>query len=290
MRNFGLLTLQGVMDVFRQPWALTLTLAAIVLVTIMGGSFLMVMHNLELQLNRHRGSVQFQVYWRPGTEQTLVQADWEALRGLEGLKSLKTFTPDQALEVLSESLGAAQDKGLGGAANPLPATALADFDVPDPDVQAWGKAMYGRLSTMPQVAEVHFNPVQLDTLSSWVTMVRRVFWPSLVFLALVAALAVGNTIKLSLVRRREEVDILRLVGAGRWYIQYPLLIGGAVQGFLGGILALGALKGLQIAMARALDFPPLWMRIEFLPPEQALALIGGLVLTGMAGSLVALGE
>jgi cell division transport system permease protein len=290
IRSLRLLTFQGVRDVFRQPFALVLTILAIVLVTVMGGAFLIIMHNLDMQFERHGGQIQFQVYWQPGTPMDQVQAQWDELQDIEGLVSLETFTPGKALEILSQSMQTAVSPALSGEDNPLPATALAEFRAPHDDVQAWGRDMHQRLGSMPRVAEVHFNPVQLETLSSWVTMIHRVFWPSLFFFGLIVALAVGNAIKLSMVNRREEIEILRLVGAGRWYVQYPLMVGGALQGLLGGVLALGVLKALQLILADALNFPPLWIKVHFLTSGQAMGLLGGMVLVGMLGSLVGLKE
>ena len=57
---------------------------------------------------------------------------------------------------------------------------------------------------------------------------------------LVAAslLLIGNTIRLSIFTRRREVEVMRLVGATRWFIRWPFLIEGVVVGFMGGLVAI----------------------------------------------------
>jgi cell division transport system permease protein len=57
---------------------------------------------------------------------------------------------------------------------------------------------------------------------------------------LVAAslMLVGNTIRLSIYARRREVEVMRLVGATRWFIRWPFMIEGVVVGFVGGLAAI----------------------------------------------------
>jgi cell division transport system permease protein len=49
---------------------------------------------------------------------------------------------------------------------------------------------------------------------------------------------VGNTIRLSIYARRREVEVMRLVGATRWFIRWPFMIEGVIVGFTGGLVAI----------------------------------------------------
>lgn len=76
MNVFFRLLFQGVRDLFRSPWSLCMTLAAITLVTFLGSAFLMLVHNLNLQLGTRHGNVQFQVYWGGNATQAEMQEVW----------------------------------------------------------------------------------------------------------------------------------------------------------------------------------------------------------------------
>ncbi|MEZ5078000.1 MAG: permease-like cell division protein FtsX [Solirubrobacterales bacterium] len=57
-------------------------------------------------------------------------------------------------------------------------------------------------------------------------------------LVLASLMLVGNTIRLSIYTRRREVEVMRLVGATRWFIRWPFMIEGVIVGFAGGLVAI----------------------------------------------------
>ena len=284
---------RGVRDLGVHPWAQALTLAAVTLVAFLGGLFLLVLHNLDRELAAAHGSAAFQVYWKQGIGQEEIARQWKELAALPGLASMQTFTPDQALTDLMAAMKGSLDTSSLAALkgqNPLPPTALLVFDAPQGGPGSWAKDMVGSLAGRPGVERVTYNPLQMDLARSWSGFTRRVAWPLMAFLALVVGLSVGNTVRLSLLSRQNEVDILQLVGAGRWYIQLPLLTGGAVQGLLGSGLALGMLKALQAGVAELLAAPPLMLTVRFLPLADALVLAATVTGVCVLASLVALRE
>ncbi len=118
-------------------------------------------------------------------------------------------------------------------------------------------------------------------------MSRVVVWPILVFLGLIISLVVHNTIKLSLLTRMDEVEILSLVGASPSYIRWPLLTGGFIQGMAGSGLGIGLLAAVHSMTADALNFPPFLIEIRFIPFDQLVCLAGGVTLVSMVSSWVA---
>lgn len=284
---------RGVRDLGVHPWAQALTLAAVTLVAFLGGLFFLMLHNLDRELASARGSAAFQVYWKPGASQEEIAKQWKELAALPGLADMQTFTPDQALADLVAAMKGSLDTGSLAALKgqtPLPATALLVFDGPAGNAAAWAKDMVARLSARPGVDRVSYNPLQMDLARSWSGFTRKVAWPLMAFLALVVGLSVGNTVRLSLLGRQNEVEILQLVGAGRWYIQLPLLTGGAVQGLLGSALALAMLKALQVGVADLLAAPPLMLTLRFLPFSDALLLTATVTGVCVLASVVAMRE
>ncbi|SFL43806.1 cell division transport system permease protein [Desulfomicrobium norvegicum] len=287
MNVFFQLIGQGVRDLFRAPWSLCMTIAAITLVSFLGGAFLMLVHNLDLQIGNRQGNVQFQVFWQADVASDELKEVWSGLSSMEGVVNVRTFTPDQALGVLEESFQKNVDLDWMKGRSPLPPTALVECDLPAEDGKKWAAGMVRRLEGLPKVEKVTFNPLQVDLLTSWVGLTKMAFWPVTGFLLVVVGLVVGNTIKLALLARRDELEILRFVGASRAYIQFPLLVGGAFQGLLGAGLALGLLKLLHHGIEDMFNVPPLWITISFLPQIHSLAILAILASVGVLSSLVA---
>jgi cell division transport system permease protein len=282
------LTYRGVRDMFQHPWAQLFTVLAVSMAAVLAGIFLLLLHNVNEELIRNRGAVEFQVFWRVGADMDEVRTQWERMRGMEHLKEMETYTPETALRELSKDLSGQGALDWLKEDNPLPASAFLSFSIPPGDLsEVWAKGLLAELRTLPDVQAVHYNPMQLDLANSWLAVSRSVIWPVMGFLGLVVAMVVGNTVKLAMLTRKDEIEILSLVGAHPWYIRAPLLASGAVTGLVSSGLALGLLRLLHLRLEHVLDFPPVFVVISFLPTQQSLLLTGVVTLVCVAGSWVA---
>jgi cell division transport system permease protein len=130
-------------------------------------------------------------------------------------------------------------EGLGD--NPLPAS----FEVrlrtgADEAIDA----LVAKLRQLPGVADVRYDRQWLSRLVSAVGLIRGIGLALGILLAVAAALTVANVVRLALYARRDEIDIMQLVGAPQLFIRGPFVMEGVLQG---GIGALGALIGLAAA-------------------------------------------
>ncbi|SOE01535.1 permease-like cell division protein FtsX [Blastococcus haudaquaticus] len=123
----------------------------------------------------------------------------------------------------------------------------------------------------------------LDRLFSLLNGARNATIAVAVVQALAALLLISNTIQLAAFNRRNETNIMRLVGASRWYTQLPFILEAAVAGLIGALLAIGGLVLTKVLFVdrtlagpiKAGIIPPVdWSAIAFIAPVIAAAGVG----------------
>ncbi len=286
MRMLLHLLLQGVINLGRNKWAQIFTMSAVIFVSFLAGLFLLLLYNFNLAVTTTQDKIQYQVYWDRDTPLQDVQEQWKEISSWE-VESIRTFTPEQALQVLVDSMSGDFDPDHLAGSNPLPPTALVEVSLVTGDEEEPAKAILYNLEQFPGVERVSYNPMQMDMARTWLRVTSMVFWPLIGFMFLITGLVVANTLKLNQINRKDEVEILSLVGASSGFIQFPLLVTGALQGFLGGIFAVLLLKGVHLAVKDLLYFPPVWIRIEFLPSLYIGSLLAVLTAVGIVSSFLA---
>jgi cell division transport system permease protein len=98
-----------------------------------------------------------------------------------------------------------------------------------------------RLRAIPEIEDLQYGEEWVDRFSAVVQLAR---WGAGVIggtLGVAVILIILNTIRLTLYARREEIEIMKLVGASNWFVKVPFLLEGMLQGVLGSSLAVGLL-------------------------------------------------
>jgi len=207
-----------------------------------------------------------------------VIAAYEFVSKSEALKRFK--------ETFSE-LSAASDT-VGG--NPMPASYEVRLQT-TPGVQSAIDDLAVRLKEMTGVVDVRYDRQWLDRLLSAVAVLQGVGLVLGFFLVVAAALTVANVVRLALFARRDEIEIMELVGAPTAYIRGPFVMEGILQGGIGATVALAALAAVFLA-TRSRYLTPLaaavnLSSVRFLSLELSLLMLAGGMLVGCFGGFVA---
>jgi len=237
-------------------------------------------------LSAWAGEVRLSVYLAPGAD--LEQAR-QAVAVLAPGRAVEVVPAAEAMRRLAEGLGeqARLLDGLGPGALPdavevaAPGIALAD-----------ARALADRLRSVPGAAEVDFGNAWLERLETVLRRVRLGGLALLLLLALGTAVLVSNTLRLAVHARRDEIEIMKLVGATDTFVGAPFVLEGLLQGALGGGLAALALLGLHAALgprlAAALPANLPLGRADLLPGGLLGALVAGGAAVGLVASALAL--
>jgi len=144
-----------------------------------------------------------------------------------------------------------------------------------------------RLEATPGLLRVQSAGQAIDAMISLRDGLRVMFWLLAIALGVAAVALIANTIHMAIYARREEIEIMKLVGASNWFVRTPFLIEGALEGFVGAGLAVGfVVIAQQLAVDRLTDLPD-WINVavqkDFLLTQGTLVLLFG-VLAGLVGS------
>jgi cell division transport system permease protein len=271
----------------RQSGVLSTATIAIALFVL--GGFLFVTSNLERLGDEWSRTVEMSVYLhdeataadRAGVERLL--APGALVAGVEFVP--KTVALQRFKDVFADL--AATIETVEG--NPLPAS----YDVRLTSESRSASALddlVGALRKAPGVADVRYDRQWIDRLLSVVSLVRFAGLALGGMLAGAAALTVANVVRLSLYARRDEIDIMQLVGAPTAYIRGPFIMEGMLQGGLGAAAALALLAAGFLAirtrvlapLAAAINlssirFISLWLCVLLLVGGMLVGCLGGLL-------------
>lgn len=290
LRALGYFVKEASASLWRGWRAAALAIITIAAGLLLVGLFLVVNDNLARLLARWTEAAELSVYLRDD-----IQADERA--AIEGLLADTWVVAGYAYVSKDEALARFRSDfsdlaGLieGFPENPLPAS----YEVrlrSDPAQQAGLDELAGRLSGAAGVADVRYDRLWLSRLNMAVTLARAVSVIIVTIVTIAAALTVSNVVRLAAYARRDEIEIMQLVGSPRAYVRGPFIVEGVLQGGGGAILALALLwigYGLANARYGRLVTGALGLEgLSFLPLSTvALLLLGGMGV-GCLGGIVA---
>ncbi len=227
----------------RGPYVALVGMATIFVAVFATGLFAAVLGGAERLLQAWAGEVQISVYLAPGTD---LAAAARAARATAPGRDIEAVPAATALRRLAEALGDEARVLEGAGPGALPDA----VEVRAPGISLAGaRDLAARLrSGVPGAADVDYGNAWLETLER---LVRRTRLAALVLfgaLAVATAVLVSNTLRLAVFARRDEIEIMKLVGATDAFVSAPFLIEGLVQGLLGAAVAVGALLATHAAI------------------------------------------
>ncbi|PYM25476.1 MAG: hypothetical protein DMD78_06325 [Candidatus Rokuibacteriota bacterium] len=261
---------------------ITLSLAAL-------GAFWLLSSNMSEAVTQFRERVKLVVYLRrePGTAEASALVD--RVRTMPGVGAVRYVGKAEALGTLRQVLG--KDAAVADTLpqNPLPAS-LEITPTAEGATLEGARALVTRLTALPETDEIGGGVEWMERFAQG----QRLLWLFALgvgaVLAVAAILTVTTATTLVLHARRDEMEIMRLVGAPEHVVRLPLLLQGMMQGLLGAMLAIWVLVACYALIGPRIE--PLVSetlgvaRLTFLRPHNVISLmLAGTLLGGVGGWL-----
>lgn len=278
---------EAVASLWRRRGASALAMSAIGLAMLVLGALLLLTSNLERVVGDWASGAELSVFLRDSVTDAERRALEAMLDGEPAVAGRVAVTKAQALERFRRDF--ADLAALAGApeGNPFPASIEVRLRQ-GAGASQQVSALAGRLGAMAGVADVRFDRQWMDRVAGLLATVRRIGLAFALVMMAAAALTVGAVVRLALHARRNEVDIMQLVGAPYVFIRGPFVVEGVIQGGLGALAALLVL-GAGFWMAQAWWGSELASTLggdllRFLGAGTcALLVVGGMAVGGLGG-------
>lgn len=270
-------TYQGIR---RAPFLTFLSAAMVALALFVVGLFALVTYNLHQALRQIEEGVELVIYLHDHADEDRVEALHAEILELPGVRGIRHITREEALHIARLELPEFDLLFSGLEDNPLPASLEVELldGFRDP---ASLSTLAEAIRPHPAVEEVRYGEAWVERLA----LLQRIgAWATGVLggaFSVIAALIIGTAIRIAIFARREEIHIMRLVGATDGFIQRPFLLEGMVTGGLGGLLALLLTWSTHSAFSQAL-FPLTWI-----PGSWIVSGLGAGILFGLLASAFA---
>lgn len=276
-------------NIWTNPFLSLVTLSTIAISMLILGLFSLIYLNVQQSLHQLGGELQITAYLQEtiSPEQAKVLrskvADWPEV------EEITYISKEQALARFRSQLREYAGILEGLKENPLPASLELTL-MPQYGRSGNIKELSTRLGRLTGVAEVQYGRKWMAKLRVFVEVMKLVGITVGGLVLIATIFVISNTIRLTFYSRREELEIMRLVGATDFFIKAPFLIEGLLHGLGGALLAAGGLSLLMLFLFSHLDLPlRLAVMAGSLPTGQLVAGFLGLgLLLGVLGSMVSL--
>jgi cell division transport system permease protein len=278
----------------RRSWAVTaIAVLTISVALAILGAFGIVAQQLRGVSSRLGAQLAVSVYLEDEVDAAAGAALAERVAAWPEVAGAEHWTSDRAMAAFRADLGDDAVILEGLSSSVLPASIEVTVG-PEVRAVAQVRELADRAGTLPGVREVRFGEERLERLQLLSRLVEGAFVVLGAALLLATLFIVANTVRLTVFARREEIEVLRLVGATGTFVRAPFVIEGVLQGGIGAVLAWGWLAAVEGALRVGLErmlriaYGTLSTPIELLPWLGPL-LAFGLVL-GALGSVLAVGR
>ena len=282
-------TLQSsAVKMLREPLQSLLTVVVIAIALTLPAALYLSVENIRQLSGGVDASAQISVFVKKGARESALEALGEKLESLSGVASVSYISAQMAVDEF-EALS-----GFGSALEYLDENPLPDSFLVQPLLVSDAPRLVTEIRQLNLVDDVQLDLEWLQRLDALLDMGRKLVLALGAALGLGVILVVGNTIRLAIQSRRDEITVVKLVGGTDAYVRRPFLYSGLLFGIFGAMVAALMLTALRFWLAGPVDKLALLYQSQFsitglgLGGVITLLLIGGTI--GLIGAWLAVGQ
>lgn len=234
-RSISYMIKQGLKGLWRNRIMGFVSVASVASVLVILGIVFMIVLNIHSFAETAKGQFDsIQVYLKDDIDQTQIENIGKSIKETEGIKEVYFLSKEQALSDMKAQWGENGYLLEGLEDNPLPNSYVVKLE----DV-SYADQVVDRIKGLEGLEDIKYYKDIVDRLLNITNFVRMAGLIVIIILILISMFVVANTIKLTVIARYREINIMKYVGATNWFIRWPFLIEGMILGLIGSLIALG---------------------------------------------------
>ncbi|WP_151733796.1 permease-like cell division protein FtsX [Paenibacillus tengchongensis] len=287
---------EGFKNVFRNGWMSVASVTSIVVSLFVLGVFILLVLNVNSIADKADSQVQINVHLALNIDQSMIDTVRNEIGAMPEVSKIEFISKEQGLKEFREDMGpdaAELLEGFDVDNNPLPDKLLVEVIQPTtvPFVAEKIEALNENHPEQP-IYKVNYGKGSVETLFKITRAVRNIGLIFVAGLALISMFLISNTIRVTILARRKEIGIMKLVGATNYFIRWPFFVEGALIGLVGSLVTSGILYLGYTALTNSVQGDPM-LGLSLVPFADIWLYLCGLlvglgVLIGIWGSTVSI--
>lgn len=283
---------QGFVNIFRNKWYSLASMATIAACLFLFGVFYSVVMNFQHIVKNMEEGVSVTVFFENGTSDARIEEIGKLLLNRTEVSEINFVSAEEAWESYQvEYFGDKIDEFIGGyPTNPLANS--ANYEVFLSDVALQG-TLVTYIESIPDVRDVRYSSVTADTLSGVNLIISYVSMGIIVILLGVSIFLISNTVTIGISVRKEEINIMKYIGATDFFVRSPFVLEGIIIGLVGAVVPLLIIYNMynRVLLYMINEFSTLSRLLDFLAVETIFEVLTPVALVigvgiGFIGSIV----
>ncbi|MFB9278297.1 permease-like cell division protein FtsX [Cohnella cellulosilytica] len=286
---------EGFKNVGRNGWMTFASMSSIAVSLFILGVFMLLTMNINKLADQLDSQVQINVYLQTDTTEAKAEEIERQIKRIPEVKTVTFVSKAEGLERFRDSMGEEGRAALDGydeENNPLPDS--FEVEAFDPQQISYiAKQIEAINLTDPEKAieRVKYGKDTIEKLFSITNAVRNIGIVIVLGLTVMAMFLISTTIKMTIIARRREISIMKLVGATNSFIRWPFFIEGAIIGFFGSLLSAAILMFGYSQLVESTSATIGLYMIQFATMDEVFSSVGGAIvglgtLLGIFGSTI----
>jgi cell division transport system permease protein len=234
-RTFGRHVRESLKSLGRNSWMTFASVSAVTVTLLLVGVFIVIMMNLNKLADDIENDVEIKVIVDLAADESTVGVLEEQIRSTDGVSEVKFSTNTEELDNMIKGLG--DEFNLFKQDNPLRHAFYVKASNPQETINVAKK-----IETYDYIYEVIYGEGKVERLFQVLNVSRNVGLVLILALLFTAMFLISNTIRITIVARRREIEIMKLVGATNNFVRIPFLIEGVWLGILGSIIPMAIIS------------------------------------------------